>query len=627
MEVEKTKYLSQVDSPSDLKRLSLSELPLYCAELRAFIIDQVSANPGHLGSSLGALELAVAIHYVYDTPNDKLIWDVGHQAYAHKIITGRRDSFHSNRKMGGLSGFPKMAESEYDAFGVGHASTSISAAVGIAMANKMQNKQAKVVAVIGDGSMSGGLAFEGLNNAGECDLLVILNDNHISIDPNVGSLKEYLLKMSTSKRYNNFKDKIWHGLRHTPRLKRFLQKVGDSTKAFFLHQGNLFEALGFRYFGPIDGNDVISLVKRLEDLKAIKGPKLLHTLTVKGKGYEPAEKDQTAWHAPGKFNASTGEKSCGNGKLKYQDVFGETLVELAQMNDKIVGITPAMPSGCSMNLLMETMPERAFDVGIAEGHAATFASGLAAAGMVPFCNIYSSFAQRSIDNIVHDTAIQRLDVVYCFDRAGLVGEDGATHHGVFDIPMLRCVPNIIISAPSDAVELRNLMYTAQLGGYGGGFVIRYPRGGCFDADTLKVPFEKVEIGKGRILREGNSRIAIIGVGGVVNAAMDAAEELDKEGISVSVADLRFVKPIDGEMLKKLAQHCDTIFTVENGAKKGGAGSAILEFFNENQINTKVVRLGVGDEFIEQGSVDELHHICGIDKLGIITAITSVTNNI
>lgn len=621
MESIKPKYLEKINSPNDLKGLKLSELPDYCAELRQFIITSVAENPGHLGSSLGAVELAVAIHYVFDTPNDKLIWDVGHQAYAHKIITGRRETFESNRKFGGLSGFPKMAESEYDAFGVGHASTSISAAVGIAQGFKLQGKDGKVVAVIGDGSMSGGLAYEGMNNTNDTDLLIILNDNHISIDPNVGAMKEYLLKISTSRRYNNFKDKLWHTLRHTPRFKRFLQKVGDSTKAFFLHQGNYFESMGFRYFGPIDGNDVVSLVKRLEDLKAIKGPKLLHTLTIKGKGYEPAERDQTAWHAPGLFNATTGEKPCGSGKLRYQDVFGHTLVELAKKNDKIVGITPAMPTGCSMNIMMDQMPERAFDVGIAEGHAATFASGLAAAGMVPFCNIYSSFAQRAVDNIVHDTAIQKLEVVYCFDRAGLVGEDGATHHGVFDIAMLRSVPNMIISAPSDAKELRNLMFTAQAGGYEAGFVIRYPRGGSFDADVLNAPFEKLEIGKGRIVRRGVGKIAIIGVGGVTRAALEAAEILASQyKIDVTVVDLRFVKPLDKELLLELASHNETIFTVENGVRDGGAGSAIMEFYADHGIDVKVIRLGIKDEFIEQGSVQQLHNLCGIDADGIVKSV-------
>lgn len=610
------KYLYKIDSPKDLKQLRVNELPEYCDELRQFIITSVAQNPGHLGSSLGALELAVAIHYVFDTPNDKLIWDVGHQAYAHKIITGRRDNFANNRKFEGISGFPKIAESIYDAFGVGHASTSISAAVGMAQAFKLQGVSQKVVAVIGDGSMSGGLAFEGLNNAGDADLLVILNDNQISIDPNVGSLKEYLLKISTSQKYNNFKDKIWHLLRHTSKLKRFLQKVADSTKAFFLQQGNLFEALGFRYFGPIDGNNVVALVKRLEDLKAIKGPKLLHTFTVKGKGYEPAEKNQTEWHAPGLFNASTGEKSIGNGKLRYQDVFGLTIVELAKQNSKIVGITPAMPSGCSLNMMMEVMPERAFDVGIAEGHAATFASGLAAAGMMPFCNIYSSFAQRSIDNIVHDTAIQSLEVVYCFDRAGLVGEDGATHHGVFDIAMLRSVPNIIITAPSDAKELRDLMYTAQLGGYKSGFIIRYPRGGAFDNAAMNIPFEKLEIGKGRILRSGGGRIALIGIGAMARAALQAAQNLSMAGIDATVVDLRFVKPLDKELLLQIAQQNDIVVTIENGVRNGGAGSAIMEFYADNHRNIRVERLGIGDQFVEQGTVEQLHKLCGLDADGI-----------
>lgn len=623
MESSKPKYLKGINSPSDLKSLSINELPKYCEELRDFIVKSVAKNPGHLGSSLGAVELSVAIHYVFDTPNDKLIWDVGHQAYAHKIITGRRDIFDTNRKLNGLSGFPKMAESPYDAFGVGHASTSISAAVGMAKANQILDKKSHVIAVIGDGSMSGGLAFEGLNNSSDTDLLIILNDNHISIDPNVGSLKEYFLKISTSKKYNNFKDVVWRMLRRLPKLQRFFQKVSDSTKAFFLHQGNMFESLGYRYFGPIDGNNVISLVKRLEDLKQIRGAKLLHTFTVKGKGYKPAEEDQTAWHAPGMFNADTGEKSLGNGRLKYQDIFGHTLVQLARENQKIVGITPAMPSGCSLNLMMEAIPERAFDVGIAEGHAATFAAGLSAAGMVPFCNIYSSFAQRAIDNIVHDCAIQKLDVVFCFDRAGLVGEDGATHHGVFDIAMLRSIPNMIISAPRNEIELRNLMFTAQLGGYGAGFVIRYPRGGSFGSESLQKPFEKIAIGKGEVLKTGDDKVVIIGVGNMTDIAIKAGEILAQDGRNVGVVDLRFVKPLDQDLLTALLNDYKVAVVVEDGVRNGGAGSAIAEFYADNNYDIKVVRIGIADEFIEQGTVDELLELCGLTAQGVADKIKAL----
>lgn len=620
MNLKPTTYLYRINSPADLRRLKISELPQYCAELREFIIDQVSENPGHLGSSLGALELAVAIHYVYDTPNDKLIWDVGHQAYAHKIITGRRDQFSQNRKMNGLSGFPKVSESEYDAFGVGHASTSISAALGMAIAAKLDDRQTKVVAVIGDGSMSGGLAFEAMNNAGNNDLLVILNDNNISIDPNVGALKEYFLKISTSQRYNALKHRVWNCLRWAPKFQRLLQKVADSTKAFFLHQGNLFEALGFRYFGPIDGNDVESLVKRLQDLKQISGPKLLHTLTVKGKGYAPAELHQTAWHAPGRFNPETGEKTTQTDRLRFQDIFGYTIIELARLNPKVVGITPAMPTGCSLGMMMEVMPDRAFDVGIAEGHAVTFAAGLAISGMVPFCNIYSSFAQRSIDNIIHDVAIQGLEVIFCFDRAGLVGEDGATHHGVFDIALLRSVPNMIIGAPSDALDLRNMMYTASVGGYRGGFVIRYPRGGDFDKCVLDVPFEKIRIGRARLVSGGNSGVAILSLGAMTANAALAVQMLAEEGHVAPHYDMRFVNPLDKDVLRAVARQCHTVVTVEDGVRTGGMGTAVVEFYAEDGYRVRVVRLGVGDEFVEQGSLCELQILCGIDPSGIAATV-------
>ncbi|MEG1608100.1 MAG: 1-deoxy-D-xylulose-5-phosphate synthase [Mucinivorans sp.] len=617
METIKTKYLDKVDSPLELKKLSLSQLPEYCQELREFIIQQVASNPGHLGSSLGALEIAVALQYVYDTPNDALIWDVGHQAYAHKIITGRRDRFYTNRQLGGLSGFPRMDESPYDAFGAGHASTSISAALGMAIAARLDGSERKVVAIIGDGSMSGGLAFEGLNNAGAqgVDLLVILNDNHIAIDPNVGALKEYLLRIATSKRYNRFKNGLWQALDFAPSLRRMLKSVGNSTKYFLLHHSNLFESLNFRYFGPIDGNDVVSLVKRLRDLRSIGGPKLLHTLTIKGKGYLPAEQNQTEWHAPGRFDATTGKKQPTSKYLRFQDVFGHTLLELAQQNPRIVGITPAMPTGSSLNIMMDAMPERAFDVGIAEGHAVTFAAGLAASGKMPFCNIYSSFAQRSLDNIIHDVAIQHLDVVLCLDRAGLVGEDGATHHGVFDVAMLRAVPNVIISAPSDSSELRNMMYTASLGGYHSAFVIRYPRGGEFDAKTWCTPMEKVKIGLSRQLRQGSSNKVILSFGAITKTALSAIE---LSGQDIALYDLRFAKPLDTALLDKIRNK--EIFVVENEMKACGVASAIMEYYNSTEANVKIHSLGIDDYFVEQGSIAQLQELCGIDTQTILKAI-------
>lgn len=613
MDTKNTKYLKKVNSPEDLRKLSVEELPLYCNELRNFIVSQVSVNPGHLGSSLGALEIAVALHYVYNTPYDRLIWDVGHQAYAHKIITGRRDLFHTNRKHDGISGFPRRSESPYDAFGVGHASTSISAAVGMATASKLKGEERKVVAIIGDGSMSGGLAFEGLNNALGHDMLVILNDNNMAIDPNVGALKEYLLSLTTSKSYNRLKNKTWRALVFWPRLRRIIQKIGHGAKSFFLHQSNLFESLHFRYFGPIDGNDVVALVKRLQDLRDIPGPKLLHALTIKGKGYPAAEEQQTEWHAPGLFDPITGKKSSTTqDTLRYQDVFGLTLIELAHNNRKIVGITPAMPSGCSMNLLMKEMPSRAFDVGIAEGHAVTFSAGMACEGLIPFCNIYSSFVQRSIDNIIHDVAIQELEVVLCLDRAGLVGEDGATHHGVFDIALLRGVPNIIISAPSSAEELRNLMYTASLGGYGACFVIRYPRGGKFDKSEIHRPLQSIEIGSARTVSESNGATAILSLGSTLSIAAQASAQLGATHI-----DLRFAKPLDTRMLNNIAQTHSKIVTVEDGVMAGGVGSAIREYYASQNIEVKVISIGIADHFIEHGTLDELWKNAGLTVENIV----------
>lgn len=640
MTAKAIKYLDQINSPADLRKLSVNELPAYCAELRDFIIREVSANPGHLGASLGAVELAVAIHYVYDTPNDKLVWDVGHQAYAHKIVTGRRELFHTNRKLGGISGFPKMSESEYDAFGGGHSSISISAALGLSRAlRRADGTGPKCVAVIGDGAMTGGLAFEGLNNAGadpDNDILVVLNDNRISIDPNVGALKEALLDISTSQHYNRFKDSTWNALNRVPRLRQMIRKVLNGAKSFFLHQSNLFEAFNFRYFGPVDGNDVVALVKALRDLRTLPGPKILHALTVKGKGYGPAEQDQTEWHAPGRFDPETGKRyaaaaSEGPEMFKFQDVFGHTLVQLAEADPRIVGITPAMPTGCSMNLLMERMPERAYDVGIAEGHAVTFAAGLAAGGKVPFCNIYSSFMQRAVDNIIHDAAIQELPVVLCLDRAGLVGEDGATHHGAFDLALLRGVPNLTIVAPMDATELRNAMYTASAG-RDGMWVIRYPRGGSFPAsEVLDLPFERVEIGKGRILAEpAEAKIAILSIGAIGTEAEAAVAALAEEGVAVAHYDLRFAKPLDTAMLDRIASRgYRAVVTVEDGVVAGGVGSAVLEYFSDNGLLgggcgvESVVRLGLPDRFVEHGAVGQLRALCGIDSESIARQVKSL----
>ena len=614
-------YLYRVDSPADLRNLSSDELVAYCGELRRFIIEQLSCNPGHLGSSLGVVELTAALHYVFNTPYDKLIWDVGHQAYPHKIITGRRDRFYTNRKLNGLSGFPKMEESTYDAFGTGHASTSISAALGIASAAALRGEHRHVVAVIGDGALTGGLAFEGLNNAGAAntDLLVILNDNRMAIDPNVGAMKEYLLSISTSKRYNLFKNRTWEHLERAPRLRRMIQNIGNALKQGFLQQSNLFEGLHFRYFGPVDGHDVGQLTRVLQDLKEIKGPKLLHVLTVKGKGYRPAEKDQKSWHAPGVFNPETGEREKnGDNDMPplYQKIFGETLLELARTDDRIVGITPAMPTGCSLDIMMREMPERCFDVGIAEGHAVTFSAGLAAAGMIPFCNIYSSFMQRAYDNVIHDVALQGLNVVMCLDRAGLVGEDGATHQGAFDIVYMRSIPDLIVSAPMDGVELRNLMYTASLGR--GPFVIRYPRGAS-DTKQWRQPFREIPIGEARWLRKGTD-VAVLTFGTVGLAAREAIERASQAGVEAAHVDLRFAKPLDRECLRKVADRFGRIIVVEDGVIDGGVGSAVLEFLSEMQYTGRVERLGIPDRFIGQGTQAQLRRICGFDSEGIYRTI-------
>ena len=618
------KYLYRIDSPADLRKLSQQELVGYCDELRRFIIEQLALNPGHLGSSLGVVELTAALHYVFDTPYDKLIWDVGHQAYAHKIITGRRDSFRMNRKLNGLSGFPKMEESAYDAFGGGHASTSISAALGIATATALRGERRHAVAVIGDGALTGGLAFEGLNNAGAAntDLLVILNDNRMAIDPNVGALKEYLLSISTSKRYNAVKNRAWAHMERTPRLRRLIQKVGNALKQGFLQQSNLFESLRFRYFGPVDGHDVGQLTRVLQDLKEIKGPKLLHVLTVKGKGYSPAERDQKIWHAPGVFNPETGERAThgGNGDEPplYQKVFGETILELARTNDRIVGITPAMPTGCGLNILMREMPERCFDVGIAEGHAVTFSAGLAAAGIVPFCNIYSTFMQRAFDNVIHDVAIQRLPVVLCLDRGGLVGEDGATHHGAFDLAYFGCIPNLTVASPLDERELRNLLYTALQSGVP--FVVRYPRGKGEGAAWRDEAFERLPIGRGRRLTEGDD-MAVLTIGPVGNVAARAVKRATAEGVSAAHYDLRFARPLDEELLDEVGRRFERVVTVEDGVVRGGVGSAVRDFFDRRGYRTQVRSLGIPDDrFVEHGTPAELYAQCGFDEEGILRAI-------
>ncbi|HET9571378.1 MAG TPA: 1-deoxy-D-xylulose-5-phosphate synthase [Bacteroidales bacterium] len=617
-----TNILSTIDFPSDLRELSIRELPQVCNELRNRIIDELSSNPGHLGANLGVVELTVALHYVLNTPVDKLVWDVGHQAYGHKILTGRRERFKTNRKFKGLSGFPNPAESEYDAFIAGHSSNSISAALGISIASKVQGKNNLVVAVIGDGAMSGGLAYEGLNNASVYpnDLLIILNDNNMSIDRNVGGMSDYLVKMTTSRHYNNIRWKTYLllkkiGLINDQRKGRIL-RFTNSLKALLTNQQNFFEGLNIRYFGPVDGHNVEGLIKVLRDIKDMKGPKILHVCTVKGKGFEPAERDATQWHAPGLFNPVTGKRSAKkeeNMPLLFQDVFGHTLVELADKNPKIAGITPAMPTGCSMNIMMEHYPERTFDVGIAEGHAVTFSAGLAKEGLIPFCNIYSSFAQRAYDNIIHDAALQNLPIILCLDRAGLVGEDGPTHHGAFDLAYLRCIPNLIISAPIDEHELRNLMFTAQKLKVGP-FVIRYPRGLGYLADW-KNEMQELAIGQGECLEEG-SELAILSVGPLGKRAQEVVKTLKAESISIALYNMRFVKPLDEKLLHEVGKKFSKVITLENGVVNGGFGSAVLEFFSENNYSPTVKRVGLPDHFVEHGSVPELHLLCGIDKKGI-----------
>jgi 1-deoxy-D-xylulose-5-phosphate synthase len=621
-------FLHLINTPDDLKKVKPADLPAVCDELRNFIIDSVSHNPGHFGASLGVVELTVALHYVYNTPYDQLIWDVGHQAYGHKILTGRRDVFDTNRKYGGISGFPKRSESEFDSFGVGHSSTSVSAALGMAIAAKLKNEDRKIVAIIGDGALTGGMAYEGLNNTGylKPDMLVILNDNNMAIDPNIGGISQAVLNISKSHAYNRLKDDVWKGMGKVrglgPFIRRLVQKVEIALKTILLKQSNLFEAFNFRYFGPVDGHDVVYLTKVLSDLKDIKGPKLLHVITKKGKGFPEAELNQTKFHAPGRFNKETGEIfSCdceANKPPRFQNVFGETLVELAEKNEKIIGITPAMPTGCSLNIMMEKMPDRAFDVGIAEQHAVTFAAGLASQGMIPFCNIYSTFMQRAYDQIIHDVAIQNLHVVFCLDRGGLVGEDGPTHHGVYDMAYMRLIPNMVVAAPMDESELRNMMYTAQLEGQGP-FSIRYPRGCGVLVDWHK-PFEKIEPGNARKLSEGND-LAILSIGKPGLYSGEVLEKLRHKGISASWYDMRFVKPLDIKTLDHVFKTFAKAVTVEDGTLTGGFGSAVSEFLTSGKYHCQLKTLGIPDRFIEQGSLEQLYRDCGIDAEGIYRSVT------
>jgi 1-deoxy-D-xylulose-5-phosphate synthase len=628
------KYLYNIDSPVDLKAVPRKELTKVCDELRQFIIDEVSKNPGHLGSSLGVVELTVALHYVFNTPYDRIVWDVGHQAYGHKILTGRRDKFYTNRQFKGICGFPSPKESDYDAFGVGHSSTSISAALGMSVAALMKNEQNRqVVAVIGDGAMTGGLAFEGLNNTSmdKNNLLIILNDNQMAIDPINGGFTQYLIDITTSQTYNRLRYKAYKTIKKLGLIsdegKNRIIGFNNTVKAALSKQHNIFEGLNIRYFGPVDGHDVDNLVKILSDIKDFKGPKVLHLITQKGKGYEPAEKSVTEWHAPGKFCVETGERNVVTPTEPtpplFQDVFGETLLELAQQNEKILAITPAMPSGCSMTIMQKELPDRVFDVGIAEGHAVTFSAGLAKDGMVPFCNIYSSFMQRAYDNVIHDVALQELPVIFCLDRAGVVGSDGATHHGIFDLAYMRCIPNITIAAPRNEIELRNLMYTAQEF-KSGPFVIRYPRGKGYIVDW-KQPMKKVKIGKGEQLKAGKD-LAVITIGTMAHSAARAIEKVEREnGISIAHYDMRFLKPLDTEMLHEIASNFKQIVTIEDGVINGGFGSAVLEFMADNNYKLNVKRLGINDTFVEHGTPEQLYNMLGLDIEGIAKSLLEYIN--
>lgn len=619
--------LEKINYPADLRKLERGQLGQICDELREFIVDRVSTNGGHFGASLGVVELTVALHYVFNTPEDQLVWDVGHQAYGHKILTGRRDVFDTNRKYGGISGFPRRFESEYDTFGVGHSSTSISAALGMAMASEYNDKDKHHIAVIGDGSMTAGMAFEAMNHAGvtNSNLLIVLNDNCMAIDPNVGALKDYLTGVATSQPYNKMRDEVWKALgivsKFGPNAREIAAKVEKSIKSALLKNSNLFESLNIRYFGPVDGHDVKNLVHVMKDLKKIPGPKILHVLTKKGKGFSKAEADQTKWHAPGLFNKDTGEiiKSASSSPQapKYQDVFGHTIVELAKSNDQIMGITPAMPSGSSLNIMMEEMPGRAFDVGIAEQHAVTVSAGMATQGVIPFCNIYSTFMQRAYDQVIHDVCLQNLNVVFCLDRAGFAGADGATHHGAYDLAYMRAIPNMVVSAPMDELELRNLMYTAQLPNQGP-FTIRYPRGKGVTPEW-KTPFEKIEIGTGRAIHEGEN-VAILTIGHIGNYVKQVRETT---GLNFGHYDMRFVKPLDTDLLDKVLGKYDKVITVEDGCLMGGFGSAVLEYVGDKGYSKQVKRLGIPDEVIEQGEQIELQRDCGFDPEGIANTLKEI----
>lgn len=631
MNEKKFELLNQITYPSDLRKLSVEQLPEVCKELRENIIEEVSVNPGHFASSLGVVELTVALHYVYDTPDDRIVWDVGHQAYGHKILTGRRDRFCTNRKLGGIRPFPSPDESEYDTFTCGHASNSISAALGMAVAaRKSENTDRHVVAVIGDGAMSGGLAFEGLNNVSSTpnDLLIILNDNDMSIDRAVGGMESYLLNLDTNATYNKlrFKASQWlhsKGYLNEERRKGII-RLNNAIKSALSHQQNIFEGMNIRYFGPFDGHDINNVVRILSQLKDMKGPKLLHLHTTKGKGYKPAEEAATIWHAPGKFNPATGERivaDTSNEPPKFQDVFGHTLLELAENNPHIVGVTPAMPTGCSMNIMMKEMPERVFDVGIAEGHAVTFSGGMAKDGLQPFCNIYSAFAQRAYDNIIHDLAILNLPVVLCLDRAGIVGPDGPTHHGVFDMAAMRPIPNLTIASPMDEHELRRLMFTAQLPDKGT-FVIRYPRGQGQLVDW-KCPLEEVEVGTGRRMREGKS-VAVLSIGPIGTSVEQA---IDESNLDIAHYDMRFLKPLDNKLLQEVGEQFKTIITVEDGSRDGGMGSAVLEWMADHSYTPRVIRLGIADNFVEHGTVEQLYEACGISKEAIKKVIYQIVNEV
>jgi len=629
---KKGTILSTVNSPSDLRKVPMEQLPQLCREIRDFIIDVISVNPGHLGASLGVIELTVALHYVFDTPEDQLVWDVGHQAYAHKILTGRKDQFYTNRSYKGISGFPKRSESEFDTFGTGHSSTAISAALGMATASKLAgNTSRQHIAIVGDASIVNGLALEGLNNAGvsNTNMLIILNDNGIAIDQSVGAIKEYFTDIRTSKTYNRLRDGIWRLLggdrNYGKNGRNVVKQLKNSVRSSIFDSSNLFEAFKIRYFGPVDGHDITHLIKLLQDLKNIPGPKLLHTLTVKGKGFSAAEKNQTAFHAPGLFDKKTGEQKkpdCGKIPPKYQIVFGRTIVELAEKNEKIVGITPAMPSGCSLNLMMNKMPDRSFDVGIAEEHAVTFSAGLATQGYIPFCNIYSTFMQRAYDEVIHDVALQKLHVVFCLDRGGLVGEDGPTHHGAFDLAYFRAIPNMIVAAPMDEIELRNMMYTAQLRNHGP-FSIRYPRGRGVHTNW-RTSFREIIVGTGRKLASGDN-IAIVSIGHPGNFAAAAVQKLENEGIRISHYDIRFLKPLDNELLHDVFKNHDTVITIEDGTVVGGLGSAVQEFMSDNKYKAAIHKLGIPDRFIEHGAPEELYKECGFDEDAVFELAKKVSS--